>query len=212
MRIADLASAAGICPKQTHTALLKLRNRGLLTVISKRGQTSRFSLPSVSLPPVPGRTTSATPAHAPAPPQSSRVAPRQPLPPPMPAVTPAELPPSASKPGRTATPQTPAPTAVERPVSTAGDRPISRQDSALPQRPLTPEQPSELEECRQLASKLMGGRAVDDSTLENLNAAIQHQSPTPGALLRRLTRIKELGGRELSLERLIESVIMLHQF
>jgi hypothetical protein len=74
---------------------------------------------------------------------------------------------------------------------------------------MTPEE-REREQCRQLASELMGGRPVDDGTIDKLNLCIQHQSPRPGALLRRLLEMKARGVREASPESLAYGVRMLH--
>jgi hypothetical protein len=66
------------------------------------------------------------------------------------------------------------------------------QASAKPASP-APRPGSEEEQCRQLASELLGGRAIDDFGMAELKAAMEGQSPKPGALLRRLQEFKRRG-------------------
>jgi hypothetical protein len=205
MTIAELGSAAGVSSKQTYTVLLRLRNRRLIRVMSKRGYPSRFSMPRVSPAPLLDRAPSA----APAPPRSPR-APE----PRMPPAPPAE---PAPKMNRGAL--SPAPNALT-------SKPHESQTSSLPPRqtdkpplpavippapPLTQAE-KHREECRHLASALMGGVAVDDQILAGLHAAIQHQSPKPGSLLHRLQEIWSRGARGLSLDKLTTGLQILNRY
>jgi hypothetical protein len=68
IKIADIARGAGVCPKQTQTALKTLEKKGMLVVDSGRGRTTRCSLP-----PLPRRSAATQPA--PPPPSRSSSAP-----------------------------------------------------------------------------------------------------------------------------------------
>jgi hypothetical protein len=70
IKIADIARAAGVSPKQTQTALKALEKQGVLLVDSGRGRTTRCSLP-----PLPRRLAATQPA-----PSSPSRSPSSPLP------------------------------------------------------------------------------------------------------------------------------------
>src|ERR1035437_2459370 len=184
MTIAELAAATGVCAKQVHVVAKHLRNSGLLRIESRRGCATKYSLPSASTPALPVGTPSAAPSPAPSPAtrRSSLEAKQQP-----PPVTPSAIPPVTNPtaklksvaPGPISNPsQTPVPVTVAGPQAAIGDPKRSVHDLAPAPPTMTPEE-REREQCRQLASELMGGRPVDDGTIDKLNLSIQHQSPRP---------------------------------
>lgn len=200
MTIAELGLAVGVSTKRSYSVLLKLRNDGLLQVASRRGQTSQFSLPMVS------RSSSgrASPMPASSPAHSSLMqglqnpgAPdrSQPLKPPA----------SATRRVQAYQPDAPPNKPLKGATSVTERIQSSARLTSLP-----PRAGSEEEQCKQLASELTGGYAIDDFGIAELNAAMEGQSPRPGALLRRLQEYKQSGKTARDLHQLAYGVRELH--